>query len=65
MQLLEVYIREVKTQWLWIYSDLENIRVIRHIFVFKILPKEKHIYAEKKEIRKRGNKEKRTKLNNV
>lgn len=47
--------------WLGKYKSHKSL----HIFVFKILPKEKHIYAEKKEIRKRGNKEKRTKLNNV
>lgn len=45
--------------WLGKYKSLQ------YIFVLKILPKEKHIYAEKKEIRKRGNKEKRTKLNNI
>lgn len=47
--------------WFGKYKSYKSL----YIFVFKILLKEKYIYVEKKEIRKRGNKEKRIKLNNI
>lgn len=44
------YIREVKTQWLIIYTDLESIRVYIYLFL-KFYQKEKHSMLKKKWIK--------------